>query len=64
MGSMTLTFKDAMLLYKNSILPYIDLGSIFYGSANKGVIKGLETAQSNCSWVVHHGQCDRMAVTL
>lgn len=44
----TLTMNDAKVLYKRSILPYIDQGSIFYGSARKDLLCGLQTLQNSC----------------
>lgn len=44
----TLTMRDAKALYKSSILPYIDQGSIFYGNARKDTLGGLQTLQNSC----------------
>lgn len=43
-----LSMKDAKILYKSSILPYVVQGSIFYGSANKDILQGLQTLQNSC----------------
>lgn len=41
----TLGVKDALTLYKSCILPLIDQGSLFYDSASKEVLKGVQSLQ-------------------
>lgn len=40
--------KDALRLYKSSIIPYFDLGSMFYCGASRNEIEGLQTPQNKC----------------
>lgn len=49
----TLTFKDALLLYKTSILSYFDLGSLFYHSGKKDQLKSLQTLQNRALRIVY-----------
>lgn len=41
-------FRDALLLYKSSILPFIDLGCIFYVACDKARQQSLQTLQNRC----------------
>lgn len=40
--------RDALLLYKSSIIPYFDIGSLFYSGACRNETDGLQTLQNNC----------------
>lgn len=48
----TLGEKDAITLYKSCILPIIDQGSLFYDSANKDILKGIQSLQYKCLRIV------------
>lgn len=41
-----LTPKDALTLFKSSILPYFDQGDVFYSCANKSTLHNLQTLQN------------------
>lgn len=40
--------KEALLLYKSKILPYFDIGSLYYDSANADQVRCLQTLQNKC----------------
>lgn len=48
----TLGVKDAITLYKSCILPFIDQGSLFYDSASKETLKGIQSLQYKCLRIV------------
>lgn len=41
-------FQEAMLIFKSCILPYLDVGDIFYSGANNSRIKSLQVIQNKC----------------
>lgn len=49
----TLSHKDALTLYKSTILPYFDQGSPFYTSANKNSLKSLQSLQNKSLRIVY-----------
>lgn len=44
--------KEALLLYKSKILPYYDLGSLFYESASADQVQRLQTLQNKCVKII------------
>lgn len=48
----SINHKDALLLYKSSILPFIDLGSIFYVSCDQNTQKILQVYQNKCLRII------------
>lgn len=48
-----LNVKESLLLYKSKILPYFDLGDIFYDSANADQVRGLQTIQNKCLKIIY-----------
>lgn len=49
----TLTKKDALTLYKSTILPFFDQGSPFYISANKNSLKSLQSLQNRALRIIY-----------
>lgn len=41
-------FREALLIFKSCILPYQDIGDVFYSGATIERMKGLQTAQNKC----------------
>lgn len=48
----SLTEKDALTLYKSSILPYMDIGDLFYSSANLENLNGLQVVQNKALRII------------
>lgn len=44
----TIGFAEAMLIFKSSILPFFDVGDIFYTGSNVELRKSLQTQQNKC----------------
>lgn len=40
--------RNALILYKSCILPYIDHGSLFYDCTTKDLLKGIQSLQYKC----------------
>lgn len=49
----TLRTKDALTLYRSSILPYFDQGLLYYHSANVGTLKGLQSLQNKSLRIIY-----------
>lgn len=49
----TLRTKDALTLYRSSILPYFDQGLLYYHSANAGPLKGLQSLQNKSLRIIY-----------
>lgn len=49
----TLTTKDALTIYRSSLLPYFDQGDIFYSSASKSSLQSLQTLQNKALRIVY-----------
>lgn len=45
--------KNALLLYKGKMLPYLDQGDLFYDSANADQVSGLQTLQNHCLRIIY-----------
>lgn len=41
-------FQESMLIFKSCILPYLDVGDIFYSGARETRIKSLQVTQNKC----------------
>lgn len=49
----TLSRKDALTLYKSTIIPFFDQGSPFYTSANKNSLKALQSLQNKALRIIY-----------
>lgn len=49
----TISQREALLLYKSSILPYFDQGSPFYSAANQRSLLPLQTLQNKALRLVY-----------
>lgn len=49
----TLTTRDALTLYKGSILPYLDIGNLFYCASNKSSLNSLQVIQNRALKVIY-----------
>lgn len=49
----SLETKEALLLYKSKILPYYDIGDLFYDSANADQDRCLQTLQNKCIRIIY-----------
>lgn len=47
-----LNVKESLLLFKSKILPYFDLGDLFYDSARADQVRGLQTIQNKCLKII------------
>lgn len=45
--------KEALTLYKSSILPFLDQGDIFFSSSDKQLLNSLQVLQNNCLRTVY-----------
>lgn len=45
--------KEALTLYKSSILPFLDRGDIFFSSSDKQLLNSLQVLQNNCLRTVY-----------
>lgn len=49
----TLKRRDALTLYRSSILPYFDQGALFYSSANIKTLTSLQTLQNKSLRIIY-----------
>lgn len=49
----TLTTKDALTLYKSSILPHLDQGDLFYSCANTKTLQSLQSMQNKALRIIY-----------
>lgn len=45
--------REALLLYKSYIIPYFDLGNLWYTAANEQLTRGLQTLQNKCIRIIN-----------
>lgn len=48
-----LSVKEALLLYKSKVMPYFDLGDLYYDVANKNHLQGLQVLQNKCLKIIY-----------
>lgn len=67
-------YKESFLIYKSSILPYMDLGCVYYINCESSRLNALQTLQNKAlrmiigkkEWIdteAAHSRCNRLQLT-
>lgn len=51
-----ISFSDAVTVFKSMILPMLDIGDIYYQSANKDILNSLQSLQNKCLRTIYYNK--------